>query len=87
MQQDIRAGDQLIQINGTPVEVLKLNEIQNMLEHSNSNQIHLTCVPYREPQPQPVVVNINQTESLPMMIPSRDRRRYDHCNQSLFLSR
>lgn len=41
-----------------------------MLEHSNSNQIHLTCVPYREPQPQPVVVNINQAESLPTLVQS-----------------
>jgi hypothetical protein len=42
-----------------------------MLEHANSNQIHLTCVPYREPQAQPVVVNINQTEGLPMLITSK----------------
>ncbi|CAF2877629.1 unnamed protein product [Rotaria sp. Silwood2] len=69
-QQDIRAGDQLIQINGTSVEVLKFNDIQDMLEHANSNQIHLTCLPYREPQTQPVVVSINQAESLPTLIPN-----------------
>ncbi|CAF4414764.1 unnamed protein product [Rotaria socialis] len=69
-QQDIRAGDQLVQINGTPVEVLKFNDIQDMLEHANSNQIHLTCLPYREPQTQPVVVSINQAESLPTLIPN-----------------
>ncbi|CAF4656488.1 unnamed protein product [Rotaria sp. Silwood1] len=69
-QQDIRAGDQLTQINGTPVEVLKFNDIQDMLEHANSNDIHLTCLPYREPQTQPVVVNINQAESLPTLIPN-----------------
>ncbi len=70
-QQDIRAGDQLIQINGTPVEALKFQDIQNMLEHANSNQIHLTCVPYREPQAQPIVVNVNQAESLPTLISSK----------------
>lgn len=70
-QQDIRAGDQLMQINGTPVEALKFQDIQNMLEHANSNQIHLTCIPYREPQPQPVVVNLNQAESLPTLITSK----------------
>ena len=70
-QQDIRAGDQLIQINGTPVDALKFNEILNLFEHSNSNQIHLTCVPYREPQAQPVVVNINPVENLPMIISSK----------------
>lgn len=69
-QQDIRAGDQLIQINGTPVEALKFHDIQNMLEHANSNQIHLTCIPYREPQPAPVVININQAESLPTLLSS-----------------
>ncbi len=50
-----------------------------MLEHANSNQIHLTCVPYREPQAQPVVVNINQTESLPMLIPSKTTKRIFFC--------
>ena len=43
-----------------------------MLEHANSNQIHLTCIPYREPQAEPVVVNINQAESLPTLIPSKN---------------
>ncbi|CAF1198688.1 unnamed protein product [Adineta steineri] len=66
-QQDIRAGDHLIQINGTSVEALKFTDVQNMLEHANSNQIHLTCIPYREPQAQPVVININQAESLPLL--------------------
>ncbi|UJR25101.1 hypothetical protein I4U23_006461 [Adineta vaga] len=69
-QQDIRAGDHLTQINGTPVDSLKFTDIQSMLERANSNQIHLTCIPYREPQPQPIVVNINQTESLPMLTPN-----------------
>ncbi|CAF1001759.1 unnamed protein product, partial [Adineta ricciae] len=66
-QHDIRAGDHLIQINGIPVDSLKFTDIQSMLERANSNQIHLTCIPYREPQPQPVVVNINQMESLPLL--------------------
>ncbi len=61
----------MIQINGTPVEALKFHDIQTMLEHANSNQIHLTCVPYREPQPQPVVISINQAESLPTLISSK----------------
>lgn len=61
----------MIEINGTPVEALKFNDIQNMLEHANSNQIHLTFLPYREPQTQPVVVSINQAESLPTLIPSK----------------
>ena len=70
MQQDIRAGDQVVHINGTPVEALKFADIQNMLEHANSNQIYLTCIPYREPQPAPVVININQAESLPTLLSS-----------------
>jgi C-terminal processing protease CtpA/Prc len=74
-QLDIRAGDQLIQINGTPVEALKFSDIQNMLEHANSNQIHLTCVPYREPQAQPVVININQAESLPTLMSSKKKKK------------
>jgi hypothetical protein len=42
-----------------------------MLDDTNSNQIQLTCVPYREPQAQPVVVNINQAESQPIVLPRR----------------
>lgn len=45
-----------------------------MLEHANSNQIHVTCVPYREPKLQPVVVNLNQAESLPTLLSSMQRR-------------
>jgi hypothetical protein len=64
-----------MQINGTSVEVLKFTEIQNMLEHANSNQIHLTCVPYREPQAQPVVVNVNQSENMPsVLLPSEKKK-------------
>lgn len=86
-QQDIRAGDQLVQINGTPVEALKFLDIQNMLEHANSNQIHLTCIPYREPQPAPVVININQAESLPTLLSSvylGERERGKIENKSFF---
>ena len=50
---------------------MKFHDIQNMLEHANSNQIHLTCIPYREPHALPVVVNINQAESLPTLISSK----------------
>jgi hypothetical protein len=47
-----------------------------MLEHANSNQIHVTCIPYREPQAEPVVVNINQAESLPILIPSKNFKKF-----------
>ena len=82
-QRDIRAGDQLMQINGTPVEMLKFSEIQDLLEHANSNQIHLTCVPYREPQAQPVVVNVSQSENLPsILLPSTLNRERSDSNRS-----
>ena len=74
LQQDIRAGDQIVQVNGTSVEVLALSDIQHMLEHANSNQIHLTCVPYRETQAQPVVVTVKQADSSPSLIPSKSQR-------------
>lgn len=84
LQQDIRAGDQLMQINGTSVEVLKFAEIQNMLEHANSNQIHLTCVPYREPQAQPVLVTVNQSENLPsVLLPSTTKNQGSDSNWGL----
>jgi hypothetical protein len=57
-----------------------------MLEHANSNQIHLTCVPYREPQAQPVVVSLNQAESLPTLISSKNKRILFFCIKNfLFL--
>ena len=62
-----------MQVNGTSVGVLALSDIQHMLEHANSNQIHLTCVPYREAQAQPVVVTVKQADSSPSVIPSKSQ--------------